>query len=98
MSNSVALIEATLDGLDPCTTWRVYITYKPDATPVKVFIYSESGMLPSHLKSLSWLLAVRNPVKIIFRSSGMESAECLLGPIPTRKQVRKGSFFHRSGS
>ena len=96
MSHFVSLIESTIDGLDPQAMCRVYIKYTNNTQPVQAILYSESGMLPSHLKSLAWLLALHNPVKIVFRSQNMEYTECLLVPLPDRKDVSRGSFFRRS--
>ena len=84
--HDVSQIESTLDGLDPCTLWRVYLSYSPDATPVEVFTRSGFQMLPSHLKSLSWLLAAPNPLKIVFCSEN-HSIECILNNNTTPSAV-----------
>jgi hypothetical protein len=96
MSHFVSLIESTIDGLDPHAMCRVYIKYTNNTQPVEAILFSESGMLPSHLKSLAWLLALHNPVKIVFRSQDMGSTECLLVPLPERKEVTRVSFFRKS--
>lgn len=75
--DDVSQIESTLDGLDPCTIWRVYLSYSPDDTPVEVFTQSGFQMLPSHLKEVAWLLAAPHPLKIVFCDE-KHTIECLL--------------------
>ena len=96
--HDVSQIESTLDGLDPGTIWRVYLSYSLDAAPVEVFTQSGFQMLPSHLKSLSWLLAAPNPLKIVFCSE-THSIDCILNnnttPSVSQKPVRRAFSSRR---
>ena len=77
-ADCISQIESTIETLDKHASYRVYITYSPETVPVEFVTHENFRMLPSHLKTMSWLLAIRNPVKISFESKKLGSTEVIL--------------------
>jgi hypothetical protein len=87
--NCISQIESTIDKLAEHTSCRVYITYSHDSTPVEFMTHKDFRMLPFHIKQMSWLLAIRNLVKIVFESTEMGSTEVVLSTLQTDKKKRQ---------
>ena len=77
-TDCISQIESTIESLDQQESCRVYITYSHETPPVEFVTHQHFRMLPSHIKTMSWLLAIRNPVKISFESHTLGPTELIL--------------------
>ena len=90
-------IESTIESLDQQASCRVYITYSHETLPVEFITHQEFRMLPSHIKTMSWLLAIKNPVKISFESHQSGSTEVMLSSTiqDTKQKTRVGYIVRK---
>jgi hypothetical protein len=70
-------IETGLDDLDEKVPYRMYMTYRSGSPPIEFVTRKDFHLLPSHLKSISWLLAIRKPIQISFDSDVVASTKTI---------------------
>jgi hypothetical protein len=87
-------IDGMLDRLDPNVSYRVYVTYNTGTESVECVTRQDFRMRQSHLKSISWLLAIRNPIKISFDSDEHASVDFTV-PISRVPDTRKNDIRSR---
>ena len=76
MTSIQSQIDAVLDRLDPDVSYRVYTTSSTTSEPVEYVTREDFRMRPSHLKSIAWLLAIRDPIRISFDTDDTTSTDC----------------------
>ena len=88
MTFTIFQIDKVLDRLDPDISYRVYLTYYTGTKSVECVTREDFRMRPTHLKSLSWLLAIRNPVELSFDSDKTELVNFSLPmEVPVRPKI-----------